>query len=116
MSFDVGMGRCTEITEESVTVKLDSVMVHKWLPAEPWRRPGTSLLKFDRKLCSTERPPQLNEEIYVNADSLKRKALGSLDLDGNGAHNMTVDLRIILDGVNPMLQPPAPKPKSASRR
>ena len=57
MSFDVGMGRCTEITDDSVTVKLDSVLVHKWFPAEPWRRPGTSLLRFDRKLCSTERPP-----------------------------------------------------------
>ena len=44
MSFDVGMGRCTEITDDSVTVKLDSVLVHKWFPAEPWRRPGLLLV------------------------------------------------------------------------
>lgn len=114
MSFDVGMGRCAEITDEFVTVKLDSVLVHKWFPSEPWRRPGTSLLKFDRKLCSAERPPQLDQEIYINADSLKRRATGSLDLDGNGKRT-TVDLRAILNGVDPM-PPPAPKPKSNARR
>jgi hypothetical protein len=114
MPFDVGMGRCIEITDESVTVRLDSVLVHKWFPAEPWRRPGTSLLKFDRKLCSTERPPQLDQEIYVNSDSLKRKATGSLDLDGNGKRT-TVDLRAVLDGVQP-LPAPAPHSKSSARR
>jgi hypothetical protein len=115
MSFDIGLGRCTEITDDSVTVKLDSVMVHKWFPAEPWRRPGTSLLKFDRKLCSTERPPQMDAEIYVSADSLRRKATGSIDLDGTGANRTTVDLRVILEGVDPM-PPPAPKPKQFVRR
>jgi hypothetical protein len=115
MSFDVGVGRCIEITDLSVTVKLDSVMVHKWFPSEPWRRPGTSLLQFDRKLCSTERPPQLDQEIYVNADALRRKATGSLDLDGSGASCTLVDLRAILDGVNPMPSPP-PKAKSSPRR
>jgi hypothetical protein len=115
MSFDVGLGRCTELTDESVTVKLDSGLVHKWFPQEPWRRPGTSLLKFDRKLCSTERPPQIDQETYINTDSLKRKATGSLDLDGSGANRTIVDLRVILDGVDPM-PPPMPKPKSNGRR
>jgi hypothetical protein len=115
VSFDFGMGRCIEITDESVTVKLDSVIVHKWFPMEPWRRPGTSLLKFDRKLCSLERPPQLDQEIYINTDFLKHKAMGSLDLDGSGAHRTSVDLRVLLDGVDPMPSP-APKPKSNSRR
>ena len=99
MSFDFGMGRCAEITDDFVIVKLDSVLVHKWFPLEPWRRPGTSLLKFDRKLCSAERPPQIDQEIYINSESLKRKTMGSLDLDG----------------VDPM-PPPAPKPKSNGRR
>jgi hypothetical protein len=115
MSFDVGLGRCTELTDESVTVTLDSGLVHKWFPLEPWRRPGTALLRFDRRLCSTERPPQLDRETYVNADSLKRKATGSLDLDGSGAKRTIVDLRVILDGVDPMPSP-APKPKTSGRR
>ena len=115
MSFDVGLGRCTELTDESVTVKLDSGLVHKWFPQEPWRRPGTSLLKFDRKLCSTERPPQIDQETYINTDSLKRKATGSLDLDGSGANLTIVDLRVIIEGVDPMPSP-APKPKSNGRR
>lgn len=115
MSFDVGLGRCIELTDESVTVKLDSSLVHKWFPSEPWHRPGTSLLRFDRKLCSTERPPALDGEIYVNTDSLKRKAVGSLDLDGKGVTRTVVDLRVIMDGVDPLPQP-APKPKNGSRR
>jgi hypothetical protein len=115
MTFDIGMGRCTEITDDFVTVKLDSVLVHKWFPLEPWRRTGTSLLKFDRRLCSIERPPQLDQEIYINTESLKRKAVGSLDLDGSGANRMTVDLRAIMNGVDPMPSPP-PKQKSNARR
>jgi hypothetical protein len=114
MSFDVGLGRCTELTDQTVTVMLDSGLVHKWFPDEPWRRPGTSLLKFDRSLCSVDRPPQIDQEIYVNTDSLKRKAVGSLDIDGSGGRAI-VDLRVILDGVNPM-PPPAPKAKTNSRR
>ena len=114
MSFDVGMGRCTELTDEFVTVRVDSVLVHKWLPQEPWRRPGTSFLKFDRKLCSTERPPEIDREIYINTDSLKRKTTASLYLDGDGTSRTTVDLRAVLNGVDPM-PPPEPKPKNGRR-
>jgi hypothetical protein len=115
MSFDIGLGRCSELTDDFVTVQLDSGLVHKWFPQEPWRRPGTSLLKFDRKLCSAERPPQIDRETFINTESLKRKATGSLDLDGSGAKHTIIDLRMILEGVNPM-PPPAPKPKSNARR
>jgi hypothetical protein len=115
MSFDVGLGRCAALTDDSVTVKLDSGLVREWFPLEPWRRPGTSLLKFDRRLCSTERPPQLDQETYINSASLRRKAIGSLDLDGSGANRTIVDLRVILDGVEPM-PAPAPKPKPGRRR
>lgn len=114
MSFDVGVGRCSELTDETVTVKLDSVLVHKWFPEEPWRRPGTSLLRFDRRLCSAERPPRVDEEIYVSAKSLSGKATGSLDLKGDGSSRTTVDLRRIVD-VQPM-PPPAAKPKQSPRR
>jgi len=112
MAYDIGMGCCAEIDEKSVVVKLDSVMVRKLSPAQPWRRSGTSLLRFDRKLCSATRPPQLNHELYIDSAALSRKTPASLDLEGNGV-NMSVDLRVILDGLDP-LPAPAPKPKSSA--
>lgn len=114
MAYDIGMGRCAEINEKSVVVKLDSVMVKKLSPAQPWRRSGTSLLRFDRKLCSATRPPKLDEEIYISTSALNQKAIASLDLRGNGAQTM-VDLRAILKGLDP-LPPPTPRAKSSPRR
>jgi hypothetical protein len=112
MAYDIGMGCCAEISEKSVVVKLDSVMVRKLSPDQPWRRSGTSLLRFDRKLCSATRPPQLNQELYIDSAALARKSPAALDLDGNGI-NRSVDLRVILDGLDP-LPAPSPKPKSSS--
>jgi hypothetical protein len=101
LPYDIGMGRCSEIADDSVVVKLDSVIVKKLTPDQPWRRSGTSLLRFDRKLCSVKRPPQLDQEVYLDSAALMRKAPASLDLDGNGAYR-PVDLRVILDGLDPL--------------
>jgi hypothetical protein len=108
VSYDIGMGRCAEIAGDSVVVKLDSVMVKKLTPDQPWRKSGTSLLRFDRKLCSSKRPPTLDQELYLDSAALTRKAPASLDLDGNGALRQ-VDLRVILEGLDPL---PAPNPKT----
>ena len=112
MSYDIGMGYCAEINEKSVLVKLDSVMVRKLSPDQPWRRSGTSLLRMDRKLCSAVRPPQLNQEVYIDSAALARKSAATLDLEGNGV-GRPVDLRVILEGLDP-LPAPTPKPKSSS--
>jgi hypothetical protein len=108
MAYDIGMGRCSEIAGDSVVVKLDSVIVKKLTPEQPWRKSGTSLLRFDRKLCSVKRPPQVDQEVYLDSAALLRKAPASLDLDGNGTLRQ-VDLRVILDGLDPL---PAPTPKT----
>lgn len=108
MAYDIGMGRCLEIAGDSVVVKLDSVIVKKLTPSQPWRKSGTSLLRFDRKLCSVKRPPQVDQEVYVDSAALARKAPASLDLDGNGAWGQ-VDLRVILEGLDPL---PAPTPRA----
>jgi len=113
MSFDIGIGRCTELTELTVTVQPDSVLVRKWFPREPWRKTGTAVLRFDRKLCSATRPPELNHELYINTGTLARESPATLDLRGDGA-STKVDLRAILDGMNP-LPPPAPRSKSGLR-
>jgi hypothetical protein len=114
LSYDIGMGRCAEIAGDSVVVKLDSVIVKKLTPEQPWRKSGTSLLRFDRKLCSPRRPPQLDQELYLDSAALTRKAPASLDLDGNGAFR-PVDLRVILEGLDP-LPAPSPRPKQAVYR
>src|SRR5882757_739680 len=112
MAYDIGMGFCAGLDGGSVLVKLDSVMVKKLSPGQPWRKSGTSLLRLDRKLCSATRPPQVDQEVYVDSDALAHKSVASLDLDGNGI-NMKVDLRVILDGMNP-LPAPAPYKKGTS--
>jgi len=107
MAYDIGLGRCRVIDGESVVVELDSVIVRKLVPDLPWRRSGTSLLRCDRRLCSDRRPPQLGEELYLDSTQLSRAAPAELDLEGNGRHR-AVDLRIILDGLDPL---PAPEPQ-----
>lgn len=107
MAYDIGLGRCRAIDAESVVVELDSVIVRKLLPDVPWRRSGTSLLRCDRRLCSDRRPPQLGEELYLDSTQLSRAAPAELDLEGNGRRR-TVDLRIILEGLDPL---PAPEPR-----
>jgi hypothetical protein len=100
MTYDIGIGRCTEIHEDTVVVKLESVMVQRLSPDQPWQRSGTSLLRLKRHLCSTLRPPQPDQELYVDRDALSKRSMASLDLMGNGAM-ITVDLRALLNDLNP---------------
>ncbi|MBZ0223329.1 MAG: hypothetical protein IT467_01125 [Dokdonella sp.] len=109
MTYDIGIGRCMEIGEDTVVVKLESVMVERLSPGYPWQRPGTTTLRFKRDLCSAARPPQPDREVFVDRAALSRKTMGALDLAGNGK-TISVDLRALLNNLDP--QPSAgPQPK-----
>ncbi|MDR2013299.1 MAG: hypothetical protein LBQ20_09740 [Rhodanobacter sp.] len=100
MTYDIGIGRCAEVYEDTVVVKLESVMVQRLSPAHPWQRSGTSLLRLKRTVCSTLRPPQPDQELYIDRDALMKRSMASLDLMGNGAM-VSVDLRALLVDLDP---------------
>ncbi|KAB2896625.1 MAG: hypothetical protein DWB45_02595 [Xanthomonadales bacterium] len=114
MTYDIGIGRCMELGDDTVVVRLESVMVQRLSPGYPWQRPGTTTLRLKRDLCSTTRPPQPDQEVFIDRAALSRKSMGALDLAGNGK-TISVDLRALLDNLNP--QPSAgPQPKGSGAR
>ena len=116
MTYDIGIGRCTEVDGDTVVVKLDSVMVKRLSPEQPWQRSGTSLLRLNRKLCSAARPPAPDRELYLDRAALSKRSIGALDLAGDG-ETISVDLRALLDGLDP--QPsagPQPKGRGGAKR
>lgn len=100
MSYDIGIGRCAELADDTVVVKLESVMVHRLSPDQPWQRSGTSLLRFSRNLCSTTRPPAPDREVFLARAALAKRSMGALDLAGDG-ETIQVDLRALLNDVDP---------------
>ena len=114
MTYDIGIGRCMELGDDTVVVRLESVMVQRLSPGYPWQRPGTTTLRLKRDLCSTSRPPQPEQEVFIDRAALARKSMGALALAGNGK-TISVDLRALLDNLNP--QPSAgPQPKGGARK
>ncbi|NCT68475.1 MAG: hypothetical protein GXC76_12670 [Rhodanobacteraceae bacterium] len=116
MTYDIGIGRCTEVDGDTVVVKLESVMVQRLSPDQPWRRSGTSVLRLNRKLCSPRRPPEPDRELYLDRAALSKRSIGALDL-GGGGETISVDLRALLDGLDP--QPsagPQPKGRGGAKR
>lgn len=112
MSYDIGIGRCTEMNGDTIVVKLESVMVQRLSPGQPWQRSGTSLLRISRKLCSTTRPPQLEHELFVPRAALAKRTVAMLDIAGNG-DAIQVDLRALLADLDPQ---PSAGPSSKSSR
>ena len=106
MSYDIGIGLCAGIEGVNIIVKLDSAVVSKLIPKQPWRKSGTSLLQFKSDLCSPRRPPEVGSEVYLDSAALTKNAPASLDLAGNGTL-MKVDLRTLMSNLNPMPAPSA---------
>lgn len=112
MSYDIGIGRCAEVNGDTIVVELDSVMVQRLSPGQPWRRSGTSLLHLNRKLCSATRPPQPERELFVPRAALAKRSMARLDLAGDG-NTIQVDLRALLEDLDP--QPSAGPSAKGSR-
>jgi hypothetical protein len=111
MTYDIGIGRCTEVGEDTVVVKLESVMVKRLSPDQPWQRSGTSLLRINRNLCSATRPPEPDREVYIERAALSKRSMAALDLAGNGA-TVSVDLRALLNDLDPQ---PSAGPQTKGR-
>ena len=56
MTYDIGIGRCAELGDETVVVKLESVMVERLSPGHPWQRSGTSLLRLKLEVHGFSQP------------------------------------------------------------
>ncbi|TKR33224.1 hypothetical protein FCE95_02630 [Luteimonas gilva] len=106
MSYDIGIGLCTAIDGQEVSVGLDSAMLSKLSPGASWRKSGTSSLRFDIRLCSTKRPLKVGDEVYLDSAAIEKKATAMLDMAGV-AELVRVNLHELVRGMDPM---PAPQP------
>lgn len=111
MSYDIGIGRCAAIDATSIGVQLDSVMVSRLLPGQPWRKTGTSLLQISPKVCSAKRPPEVGAEVYLDRAALAKDSKATLELSGDGK-KIAVNLQKLLNDLNP---DPAPPPATKGR-
>lgn len=111
MSYDIGIGKCAAIDANSIGVHLDSVMVSRLLPDQPWRKSGTSLLQISPKVCSSKRPPEVGLEVYLDRAALAKDSKASLDLAGDGVM-IPVNLQRLLKDLDPN---PAPAPATKGR-
>lgn len=107
MAFDIGIGSCAALEGEHVLVKLDSAMVSKLVPGQPWRRSGTSMLRLDRAQCSVKRPPAVGSEVWLEVATLAKATPAWLDLAGDGEFKR-IDLRSLLHDLDPQVAPKAP--------
>lgn len=112
MSYDIGIGRCSAIDATSIGVQLDSVMVSRLLPGQPWRKTGTSLLQISPKVCSAKRPPEVGAEVYLDRAALAKDSKATLELSGDGK-KIAVNLQKLLNDLNP---DPAPPPATKGGR
>lgn len=113
MNYDIGIGRCAAIEANIVGVKLDSVMVSRLLPDQPWRKSGTSVLRINAEVCSSKRPPEVGAEVYLDRAALSADSAGSLDLAGDGVMVPVKLHRLLLD-LDPEPSPAAPTTKGRS--
>lgn len=113
MNYDIGIGSCAAIEANIIGVKLDSVMVSRLLPDQPWRKSGTSVLRINANVCSARRPPEVGAEVYLDRAALSKDSAGTLDLVGDGVTVPVKLLRLLLD-LDPEPSPAAPTTKSRS--
>lgn len=109
MSYDIGIGLCTGIDGQEVSVGLDSAMLSKLSPGCSWSRSGTSSLRLNSSLCSTKRLLQVGSEVYLDSAAIEKKTTAILDLAG-AAEVVRVNLHRLVEGQAPMSAPePATK-------
>ena len=79
MAFDIGIGKCRSITNDTVDVWVDSSVVRRILPDVAWKQAGISVLRIPQTVCSTVRPLVVGEEVFLGSDALNAKSFGQLD-------------------------------------
>jgi hypothetical protein len=108
-TYDIGIGRCSGIEGELVYVRLDSLIAKRLAPDAPWNRSGISVLRCHRKYCSPQRPPTIDEELFLASTALSRPARAEIDISGNGTYR-AIDLNVILTSMTPVSPAPASVP------
>lgn len=84
MSFDVGIGKCRSVSGDRVDVWVDSSVVNKIVPDAKWQKAGVSVLRVSRGLCSTQRPVEADEEVFLSSERVGAKSTGLIDYLGSG--------------------------------
>ncbi|UXI70254.1 hypothetical protein [Tahibacter amnicola] len=101
MTYDIGVGRCVSIDADSIVALIDSAVLQKLLPGQPWQRFGTSRLIVSPGACSRTRPPVVAQELWIDRAAVATQTAASVDIDGNGVL-VTVNLGTLLENLDPL--------------
>ena len=105
--YDIGIGRCADIAEALVAVRLDSAMMRRFAPTDPWRTSGSCMLWLTLDQCSARRPPVVGGEVYLDSATLDSVGRAALDV-GNTGTRVDVDLGMLIRDTQPVIEPPQP--------
>ncbi|WP_257385062.1 hypothetical protein [Tahibacter caeni] len=109
MSFDIAIGRCVELGERFAVARLDGALLRKLRPAYAFVGQPGARLRVPLSVCSTRRPPVMDQELFLDYAKVAGGAEASLILLGQDDYTDT-DIRLIASGMEPLPRP-APEPK-----
>lgn len=113
MNYDIAVGPCVALEGGFVIIKLEGVLLRKLLPSFVFKVRTDALLRVPLALCSQSRPPQPGQEVYLDFSRVEAGMEAFVDPGGDG-HYETVDIRQLLQNLNPLTAPVmTPKPRAA---
>lgn len=114
MGYDIAIGRCLEIENETAIAKVELATLRKLRPQEDFPVNSKARLRIELSICSRQRPPRQGEELFLDIDKVKAGGASQLDADGDGSF-VNVDIRLLAADMDPLPRPtPADKSRGAT--
>ena len=104
MSSDGGIGKCRSVCGDRVDVWVDSSVVNKIVPDAKWQKAGVSVLRVPLALCSTQRPVEADEEVFLSSERVGAKSTGLIDYLGSGDF-VRVGLAVLVPSLDERARP-----------
>lgn len=114
MSYDIAVGRCIGIDGDEVLVKVEGAMLRRLRPGQAFGVQTKARLRVPLSVCSKQRVPRVDQELYLDFDSTSTGAAAFLDVEGDGEF-VTADIRLLVDKLDPIERPqPTQKQRAAN--
>lgn len=108
MSFDVAIGKCRSVANDTVEVWVDSSVVRRIVPGSTWRQAGISVLRVPLSLCSTRSATAPGDEVFLSSGLVGKRSTGLLDVDGTGEF-VRIALAALVPTIDEQAAPPTPR-------